>query len=225
MKYTLIRDYLEKAEKGLLALIGTADSSKDYDEMQRCLDLAREINTVRSKIPSDNDSKKDALSPNALESAGPSEFKTSPLPMQNSRKQPETMGSASDTSDLPCYFVYQSKLFKVGQSRGDTDELYKKSMPLEDALTIFTSTERLLELRKTVSLADIMQELSHAMPNYKVNLTLGVLTQMGILVTQGRGKYAYADEAKGPADNWIRMLQEYPQRCDLLDAIAAQRKG
>lgn len=224
MDYGSIRSHLQQAESELLAFINPTEKTKDYDRMQECLDWAREISALLAKIPQDDNSQIHEL-PGHPESLAASKTDT-PYDIRRCVEKPTTATSPTPVSEaLPCYFAYQGKMFKIGQSRGDEGGLYKKSIPLKDALTISTAVEELLVSQHSLSVADVMRKLSNEFPIYKINLTLGVLTQMGTLIAQGRGQYSYAENAKGPAAHWIRTVEQYPQKLNLLNEITAQRKG
>ena len=224
MDYKKVRGHLRQAESELLSLIDPAKKIKDYDEMQECLNWAREISVILKKIPSDDETTA-SVEPARTENKETKKLETPYEPKREDRQSTTIAPPKVGSDELPCYFAYQGKMFKVGQSRGDNGELYKKSMPLEDVLTVSSVVESLLNSQSSLSVTDVMQMLNNELPVYKVNLTLGVLTQMGVLMAQGRGRYAYAENSVGTAGRWMDVIQDYPQKLYLLDEIALQRKG
>ncbi|GEM_PF-5079353 len=211
-----ITDHLAAAEKAAVQFI--ADSSNankhNYGEMRQYLELAEDINAVRAKAEKlAGESSSDHL--HEMDFSNYSETITSARIRKkiNYDSSNRIANSFAIRSGLPCYFIFENYLIKIGES-SEGSHLYRKNVPLksaEEALEIishFAIKEKPFAMRDLLSLS--------TGPSYRMQITFSALIELGLFKNVGRGTYEFCGASSSP-QKWLNMLEKLPIRKDLLE--------
>lgn len=198
MDCTKAIDALKTAEDELLCLIS---SDCSYDKKQTLLMYSRSVHNLVNGIEGMGRSLDAAPDSVAFEG------ESSSLPESEARKD----GSA----DFPAYFVYVDKLWKVAKRSGESDALYRKSVPYADVRIVCSTVHSILGGFDSFTTADVEKQME-SVPAYKIQITIMALVQAGVLVSAGRGKYSLVAGSSSSDRKWLDALKALPVRADLV---------
>jgi len=197
MDFTDVIDKLGEAERLLLSKILVAGN---YTEREYCLQLARALHDFENKIVEEGSSA--SSKPEGEHPGTPTNGVISSF-------------AETKTSEFPLYFLHEDKLYKVGERRDRPGQLYRKTVPLDDFRSISRTISSLLCTNPIFAMSDIKRKLP-GVPDYRLQIVVMSLVEVGTLQVAGRGKYGCGPAGKFSVSSSEQLVKNLPDHFDLI---------
>lgn len=203
MDTSKVVDMLRDVECEFIDMIARTD---DFEKRSQCLELAQQARDLAGDCA--------LLQRESVKGDVPTPHTIAMSTLYKKTKEEE--------SGLPVYFVYEGILFKIGAGRNEN--LYKKTVPFQDALTIIDGLIAMLDDSDEVRISDVFLYLP-AMGEGKIQVTMMASVEAGILKQSGRGKYALMHGRVPRRSTWESKLKDLPVRSDLVTKVWKNTKN
>lgn len=209
MNYKKAIENLQAAELELRKQIATGNSAVDYDDFYDCLNYAQQINELIAVL------KAGKTTPSKAKTASKAQKKTE----TQTPKKENTPAPKAD--ELPTYFLFNDKLWKVATRGKDSDSLYHKSVPKEDVEIVTEAISKAFKKPGSATISSIENNLRPSLPTYKTQITVMALVKAGVLKSAGRGKYSPASDSPITQPDLMDALENMAVHTDLLKKAGA----